>query len=230
MKIDIIVTDYDRTIADENNNFMIDKRLKEFLIKLPKKKILATGRRLSDIPDKDVLKIFDVLVLENGTILFSENKKEILPDNNWFVMREKIINLLNKNGISFVLGDVIIYSDLKNYYYIEKIIKENNFLNYVNIEFNKDSFMIMPYGWNKGKGVKIAIERIGNGKIIAIGDEVNDISLFEIADFKIAVNNAVLELKRKADIVCNKNNGEGVLEVLMSIWKEEFLEYQDSIK
>ncbi len=228
MKIDIIVTDYDRTIADENNNFMIDRKLKDFLIKIPKKKILATGRRLNDIPDKDVLKIFDILVLENGTILFSKNKKEILPDNNWFTIREKIIYLLNENKIDFVLGDVIIYSDSKNYYYVEEIIKRNNI--YVNIDFNKDSFMIMPYGWDKGKGVKIAIEKIGSGKILAIGDEINDISLFEIADLKIAVNNAIQELKRRADIICSKNNGEGVLEVLMKLWKEELLEYQDSIK
>ncbi len=52
------------------------------------------------------------------------------------------------------------------------------------------------------------------GKIIAVGDSQNDVSLFKVADFKVAVNNALREIKEISDLVLNKDDGQGIIELL----------------
>jgi len=55
------------------------------------------------------------------------------------------------------------------------------------------------------------------GKVIAVGDGENDLSMFSVADFKVAVANAVPEVKREADLVLSREDGEGVVELLKMI-------------
>ncbi|EKF50353.1 hypothetical protein H17ap60334_00405 [Thermosipho africanus H17ap60334] len=66
---------------------------------------------------------------------------------------------------------------------INKAIALNNLLKYLNLE---------------------------NEKIIVFGDNHNDIPLFKMADFSVAVENAVDELKNVADFVSKTNNEDGV--------------------
>ena len=77
-------------------------------------------------------------------------------------------------------------------------------------------------GSTKGKALtrlarhlKIDIENTA-----VIGDWYNDISLFETKALKVAVQNAVAELKYNADIVLEKtNNEDGVSEFLEALLK-----------
>ena len=50
--------------------------------------------------------------------------------------------------------------------------------------------------------------------MVAFGDNLNDLSMFEAADVKIAVGNAKEELKDAADIVIGTNSEDGVAEWL----------------
>ncbi len=52
-------------------------------------------------------------------------------------------------------------------------------------------------------------------RIICFGDNRNDFPLFEASDYKIAVGNAVSELKEKADSVIHSNYEDGVAAWLM---------------
>jgi hydroxymethylpyrimidine pyrophosphatase-like HAD family hydrolase len=47
-----------------------------------------------------------------------------------------------------------------------------------------------------------------------VGDGENDEDLFRIAGFRVAVANAVPELKACADLVTTAENGEGVIELI----------------
>ncbi|MCS7097961.1 MAG: HAD-IIB family hydrolase [Candidatus Methanomethyliaceae archaeon] len=217
MKVEIIVMDYDRTIADEENNFMINSELKILLENLPQKKILATGRALENIPDKIVFEIFDALVLENGTIIMMNGNKEVLPDKKWYNIKDLIIERAKKENIDLMYGEIIIFGSMKYYEAVVELLKKNGMLKEIHFDFNRNIFIILPKDWNKGRGVKIAIERLGNGRIMAIGDDINDIPLFEIADIKVAVGNAITELKRRADIICEEKNGRGVLQILKKL-------------
>jgi len=55
----------------------------------------------------------------------------------------------------------------------------------------------------------------GYDRIIAFGDNYNDLPLFEGADVKIAVGNAVDELKKAADLVIGSNTSHGVADWLL---------------
>ena len=53
-----------------------------------------------------------------------------------------------------------------------------------------------------------------------IGDWYNDISLFETDAFKVAVANAIPEIRKMADIVTSKsNNDEGAVEFFKNVLK-----------
>jgi hypothetical protein len=42
-----------------------------------------------------------------------------------------------------------------------------------------------------------------------IGDWYNDLSLFELGGFKVAISNAVAEVKRHADFITSRDNNSG---------------------
>lgn len=77
-------------------------------------------------------------------------------------------------------------------------------------------------GSTKGKGFLRLLKhlRVKQHESAVVGDWYNDLSLFETDALKVAVNNAVPEIKRKAEIVLDKSNNEdGVSEFLEMIYK-----------
>ncbi|MEM3504712.1 MAG: HAD hydrolase family protein, partial [Archaeoglobaceae archaeon] len=52
------------------------------------------------------------------------------------------------------------------------------------------------------------------GEFAVIGDSENDIEMFEVAGFGIAVANADTKLKEIADLITPSNDGDGVVEAL----------------
>jgi Cof subfamily protein (haloacid dehalogenase superfamily) len=57
-------------------------------------------------------------------------------------------------------------------------------------------------------------------KVVCFGDNRNDFPLFEASDYKIAVGNAVPELKEKADLIIRNNYDDGV-----ALWLKNYAEY-----
>ena len=218
--IDVVVMDYDRTIADEALNFMISESVKK---KLKSSKsymlVLATGRKYEDIPDRDVVDIFDAILSENGTILTTDRGKtrRLLIEPQWLVFREKLVKLLCEKGIIHFVGDAILAAMKSDSDAIGRAFAEAGVLFDVSIEYNKEGLLILPTGWNKGRGTRVALKGLGDCRIIAVGDDLNDLSLYDIADVRVAVKNAVPELKNRAEIICGKENGEGVVEAMMEL-------------
>ena len=68
---------------------------------------------------------------------------------------------------------------------------------------------IFSHRASKSNGIKFLREKYGFDKVVAFGDNLNDLSMFAQADLKIAVGNARDEVRAAADIVIgdNKNNG-----------------------
>ena len=69
---------------------------------------------------------------------------------------------------------------------------------------------------SKSNGIRSLRELYGFDEVVAFGDNLNDLSLFEAADVRIAVGNAKDELKAAADIVIGTNADNGVAEWLAS--------------
>lgn len=80
---------------------------------------------------------------------------------------------------------------------------------------------IIDKNTNKGNATKKLLEYLGISKeeALAICDSKNDISLFENVKYKIAMGNAIPEIKAKADYITESNNNDGVGKVLRQIIK-----------
>lgn len=67
---------------------------------------------------------------------------------------------------------------------------------------------------SKANGIKYLRENYGFTRVVAFGDNLNDLSMFRQADIKIAVGNAKSELRESADFVIGTNENNGVAEWL----------------
>lgn len=73
---------------------------------------------------------------------------------------------------------------------------------------------IFSHRASKSNGIKFLREKYGYERVVAFGDNLNDLPMFEQADLKIAVGNARDEVKAAADIVIGNNRNNGVAEWL----------------
>lgn len=87
--------------------------------------------------------------------------------------------------------------------------------NWVDIDFafSADTFLeIFPKGMNKGKALITICDKlhIDYTETVAFGDQDLDIPLIEAAGVGIAMDNAITELKAKADYITKSNNESGI--------------------
>jgi len=212
----LVASDYDRTLASEENNFIINEKVAKKINEFSKrfKFIVVTGREKKFIDRLAVGLNPTGWILENGALIIYNNKEYILCSSDWLDKRERIVKILDQLKVRYSLGKVIIYVDN----YGDKLANLKEITEYANIEISRKDVMILPKGIDKGVGLLKFKELIGfSGKIIAIGDSENDYSLFKVADIKIAVANAIPQIKEIADIVTVNPNGLGVIEILDKI-------------
>ncbi|KIC76299.1 hypothetical protein DB41_GK00130 [Neochlamydia sp. TUME1] len=68
---------------------------------------------------------------------------------------------------------------------------------------------------NKGYALRQLIDQLGyEGVVIAAGDDLNDLSMFEQAHIKVAMADAPLQLKAKADIIAPPASSLGIIKGL----------------
>ncbi len=90
----------------------------------------------------------------------------------------------------------------------------------VNYAFYRDTYTgkyfleIFSENASKANGIKYLRNEYGFDKVVCFGDNLNDMAMFGEADVKIAVGNAVSELKKLADFVVLPNENDGVAEWL----------------
>lgn len=70
----------------------------------------------------------------------------------------------------------------------------------------------------KGAAVRKLCHLVGADKVVVFGDNLNDLDMFEQADFAVAVGNAVDEAKAHADIIIDNNDNDGVVQYLAEIY------------
>ncbi len=201
-----IAIDYDRTLTDES--FVVQQNVRDYLIKAREKIkiIIASGREFRFFEENGLLGLGDALVLENGALLFHGGLKTVVENKHI----DEIKKLLIDRDVPFSSGEAVI--SFKRIHDTKVISALKNFG--VDVEYNRDSVMILPKGVNKGNGVGRAKELLGADYLACIGDAENDLSIFRVADYRGAVANAIDELKKEADYVCKNPYGEGVIEFL----------------
>lgn len=161
--------------------------------------------------------------LENSGASISQKKTKVENIESIVKNNPDLMKLLCLIG-----GDVLV---------LEKIIKKINELegiepsvicNYLcktaESTFESKYIDIMKKGCSKKNAIHILADKLGikQEEIIVMGDGGNDISMFECAGLKIAMENAEEYLKEKADFITTSNNDSGVAKAIQKfIFNEE---------
>jgi Cof subfamily protein (haloacid dehalogenase superfamily) len=76
----------------------------------------------------------------------------------------------------------------------------------------RDNIEITSIHAQKGIAVKAYAEKLGISmdEVMVIGDSFNDLSMFKLAGWKVAMGNAVQEIKNLADFITHSNEEDGV--------------------
>ena len=88
---------------------------------------------------------------------------------------------------------------------------------------------IMPKVASKANAIGRLKKILGCDKVVAFGDGLNDVDMFDMADEAYAVENAAPELKEKATAVIGGNNEDGVAQYLAKRLKMEEQDGQSSV-
>src|SRR5487761_652974 len=216
-KKQILVFDNDRTLTLDD--LLIPDQTKNILREVRKTDQamlgIASGRLVPFLKsvNESISGAFSFFVAENGAVIYdSDSNKEQIFGEDW-AKRAKEVFSGSKLGVRF--GQVMGASRVENTEKIKQVLASTGVES--NIVRNRDSVLLLPPGVGKESGVLNAISRFGARRDIELtsfGDGENDVSLFEPADIRVAVSNAVEQLKEIADAITVRPGGLGVEEYI----------------
>lgn len=100
---------------------------------------------------------------------------------------------------------------------IESVADELRRITDCYVSYYKDTYTdglwlleVFARGVSKAGGVRTLRERIGADRVVAFGDNLNDIPMLRDADVAVAVANALPEVKEIADVVIGPNDADSV--------------------
>jgi len=207
-----LATDYDGTLALHGKVDAATCAALEEVRQSGRKLILVTGRDLPDLQRVfDRLDLFDLVVAENGALLFDPARKEEVtlcdPPPPLLVARLK-----DSNVSPLVVGRAIIATWEPNETIVLQAIRDLGLEQH--IIFNKGAVMVLPSDVNKASGLKCALERLklSAHNVVGIGDAENDQAFLGNCGRAVAVDNALPTVKERADFVV-ADHGAGVIEL-----------------
>ncbi|MBI2663841.1 HAD-IIB family hydrolase [Candidatus Woesearchaeota archaeon] len=212
--VNAFITDFDRTITDAPGkvNAKVIAELKSLKVPL----VLVTGR-----PFRYVHKLYrkypvwKCIVAENGAVIYIPAKDQLITFSSNTVRRAA--RLIAGARIKHTSGLNIISVPRKESAKVRKILRPLS--KHLAYKYNVGEFMILPSGVDKGAGTKMALNHlnIDPEKTIIMGDAQNDVDLFNVPGYRIAVANAHKELKAVADHVTKNPCSAGVVEVIREL-------------
>lgn len=215
-----LATDYDGTLAQHGEVDAATRRAIDELRQSGRKLMLVTGRTLADLRTVfDPLEQFDVIVAENGALLFIPGKKEEIPLAE--PPPQALVDRLKELGVApLAVGRAIIATWEPNETLVLKAIRELEVEQH--IIFNKGAVMVLPSNVNKASGLKSALKllRLSPHNVVGIGDAENDQAFLSSCGCAVAVNNALPTVKSKADFVVS-DHGKGVIELAHMLIKDD---------
>jgi hydroxymethylpyrimidine pyrophosphatase-like HAD family hydrolase len=230
MKYFALATDYDGTLA--HNGRVNNKTIEALhLVKNSGRKLLlVTGRELDELLEIfPEVKLFDIVVAENGALLYfpSNGEEKALADPP----PVEFIDMLRKKGVSpFSVGRVIVATWKPHEEAVLESIRDLGLE--MQIIFNKEAVMVLPSGVNKAYGLSKALYELNLSplNVVAVGDAENDHAFFKASGFSAAVSNSVPMLKESADLCLKGDHGDGVIELIDLIIKDDLSEYSKLVK
>jgi hydroxymethylpyrimidine pyrophosphatase-like HAD family hydrolase len=222
-----LVMDYDGTVASGGQisppTISALKRLRSS----GRRQILVTGRRLDELlalcPCVDV---FDHVVAENGGLIYDPSRREQTLLGN--PPPKLLLKILRARGINpLEIGQVLIATHSSHRSTIQDALWDLGLE--AQVIANRDVVMVLPAGVNKATGLQHALRKLGLSRheVAGIGDAENDHSFLQYCDCAIAVANAVPSIKTAVVHVTERENGEGVIELVDHLIADDlhFLEH-----
>ena len=209
-----LATDYDGTVAYDGVVDELALVALERLRTANRRLILVTGRELPDLQRvMPRLDLFDLVVAENGALLYRPAVREERP------LAEppppRFVERLRELGVDpLSVGRVIVASWEPNEGRVLQAIRELGLEQ--QIIFNKGAVMVLPPGINKESGLRAALEELelSPHNCVAVGDAENDHGMLELSGLPVAVANALPALKETASLVTENSRGAGVVELI----------------
>jgi hydroxymethylpyrimidine pyrophosphatase-like HAD family hydrolase len=213
MRFRALATDYDGTIARDG---IVDEATVTALCRLRdsgRKLVLVTGRELPSLFDAFThSKIFDVIVAENGAVLYEPASETIQPLAE--PAPPALVVALRRAKIPLSVGHSIVATDLSHQHVVLQVIHDQRLEWHVIL--NKGSVMALPSSVNKATGLAAALGAlaIAPPDVVGVGDAENDEAFLKSCGLAVAVGNALDELKTQVNLTTTGADGDGVQELI----------------
>ena len=141
----------------------------------------------------------DRILVNNILDINDEITQVVLSSQDYLLMKQVKEEINGKDTIK-ISNDSISTSDNKNLFY----------------DITKNDV-------SKGNAIKKLCEylNINLDDTMAIGNSINDIEMFDVCKYNVAVENADDDLKSKANIITKSNDEDGVYLILEEVYKEK---------
>ena len=217
MRFRLLACDYDRTIATEG---IVEEPVLAALRTVRgsgRLLVLVTGRNMEELLDVFTeLRLFDRVVVENGALLLDPHRG--IERSLCGPVSAALLAELRRRGVGpLIVGRSVVSTPIDN----EEAVRAAAANLGLQLELipNVDSLMIMPGGGGKAGGLEAAAAELSVplAEAVAVGDGENDVALIDCAGIGVAVERAVPELKQHADIVLQRPNPDGILDLCRSL-------------
>jgi len=196
--------------------------------------ISSNGARIYDIKndtniftntlkDNDVIDIYNYtnkkklcLTITSDVLAHINNYTPITNEDIYMRRIKNIEDILNENLYQFIVvnNDLNKFIDLENYLKTKQNIKLINYsLSYLKKEISDYYFFdIVGIDVSKGNAINKLLEytKINKDETICFGDSVNDLEMFKSCGTKVAMGNAIDELKKESDYITDSNDNDGI--------------------
>ena len=217
MRFRLLACDYDRTIA---LNAVVGDPVRRALRDVRasgRRLVLVTGRTMAELLNVfDELALFDRIVVENGAVLYDparDSERLLCPP-----IPAALVSELERREVQpLVLGRAIVSTAEPNDEQVLAALGDAGLD--LKLSYNRDSVMVLPPDVSKATGLRAAAGDLGvdMAHVVAVGDGENDLALLAAAAVGVAVENAVDELKERADIVLTVPGPDGIRELCRSL-------------
>ena len=209
-----LVADYDGTLACHDRVADETAQALERLRTSGRRAILVTGRRLEDLLAVfPRVQLFDLVVAENGAIVYDPGTREEIRLGN--PPAKRLIQSLRARGVEpLEIGQVIVATLEPHRTTVQDVVWELGLE--AQVICNGNAVMVLPAGINKASGLEYALRKLGLSRhdVVGIGNAENDHSFLERCECAVAVANAIPSIKEAVAFVTEGENGSGVRELI----------------
>lgn len=225
-----LVADYDGTLATDGRLSDAAALALGRLRVSGRRAILVTGRRLDDLLRVcPRLQLFDLVVAENGAVVYDPRSQESSVLAN--PPPQRLVERLREGGVEpLEVGSVVVATYEPHRAAVLDVIRELGLE--LQLIFNRSAVMVLPAGVNKATGLECALRKLGLSRheVVGIGAGENDHSFFDRCECAVAVANAVPSLKEIAAFVTRGPNGDGVTELIDEVIANDLHELEGKLR